>query len=434
MMTQRLTMNQLAAMQADQLGFVQKATQEQGPVAHYKAMWMEMFFISSPEVIRECLVKHPDKMHRDPFVAGLLRRVLGGGVFLAEGEQWKRQRQQIQPAFHALRIREYAAVMQQYTAEMTAGWTAGQVVNASEMLTQLTLRIIAKTMYGVDLAGQTAELGRLIQTLFALVENQLGRPFNLPLWIPTRENRQQVAIVRQVRELLRGIIHQRQAEGVDKGDLLSMLLQARDEAGNPMPEELLLDECLTLFNAGHETTAAALTWCLALLTQHPPVLARLMAELEQVLGGQPIQFEQIAQLPYLDAVLKETLRLYPPAYAFGRQVQQPFQVGEYTFPKKAILLFSVFATHHSPLYYDQPEAFRPERFLDEATKPDRYTYLPFGAGPRICVGNMFALMEAAVVLATILQNVTLTRADDQPVEVDTVFTLRPKYPLNLRVG
>jgi cytochrome P450 len=258
------------------------------------------------------------------------------------------------------------------------------------------LRIIAKTMYGVDLADQTAAIGHHMQTLLSIAEAQLGQFVVAPSWLPTRQNRRQKEALAAVRALLRDIIRQRQAEGVDKGDLLSMLLQARDEDGRPMPEEQLLDECMTLFVAGHETTAAALTWCFALLTDHPAVAERLTAEVDEVLQGQPIQFEQIAALPYLDGVLKETLRLYPPAFGFGRAVQEPFSVAGTAFPQKAILRFSVYATHHSPLYYDEPEAFRPERFLDEATKPDRYTYLPFGAGSRICVGNMFAMMEAAV--------------------------------------
>jgi cytochrome P450 len=432
-MARRLSLAEMQAMQQDQLGFAQRAAEEEGGIAHYQLLWMEMFFITDPEVVRECLVKHADKMHRDPFVSKALGRIMGQGVFVAEGAQWKRQRHLVQPAFHATRIRQYAETMAAYTQEMVDSWQTGQIVAIDQSLAELTLRIIAKTMYGIDLVDQTDKIGRLMKTILTIAEEQLGQFIVLPKWIPTRQHRRQAAALREIRELLRNIVRQRQAEGEDRGDLLSMLLRARDEEGNPMPEEVLLDECITLFVAGHETTAAALTWSWYLLTEHPAIAQQLMAEIDGVLAGEPITFDKIANLPLLDAVIKETLRLYPPAFGFGRSVQEPFTVAGTTFPRRAILLFSTFATHRSSRYYAEPEQFRPQRFVDEATQPDRYTYFPFGAGSRICLGNMFAMMEAAVILATMMANVTLQRADDTTVVMDTVVTLRPRHPLHLRV-
>jgi cytochrome P450 len=266
------------------------------------------------------------------------------------------------------------------------------------------------------------------------MEAQLKMNFIPPKWLPTRLNRRFNRAYQKITELLRRIIRERQAEGRDHGDLLSMLLSVRDEDGKAMPEQQLLDECLTLFVAGHETTAAALTWSWYLLAQHPDVAAQLYSEIEEVLGGEPITFAKLPSLPLLEAVVKETMRLYPPAFGFGRAVQEAFAVGDYNFPKGAIILFNSFVTHRRPDLYEEPEAFRPKRFMDKATEPDRYTYFPFGAGPRICLGNMFAMLEAQVILATMMQQVQLELAVTRPVELDTLVTLRPKEPLLMRVG
>ena len=434
-MTKRLSLADMRAMQSDMLAFTQQAAREQNEQGYtaYTMLGKPLFFIFRPELMRELLVKQSDKLHRDPFVGRSFRRVLGNGLFMAEGKAWKRQRHLVQPAFHALRIREYVEVMAAYTREMVAEWSVGEVVPINIAFNQLTMRIIAKTMYGVDLASQTAELGRLMQIILGVMEEQLGQTIVWPMWVPTAQNRRQGQALREVRALLSQIVQERRAHGRDEGDLLSMLLMARDEVGEPLEEELLLDELVTLFFAGHETTAVALKWLMHLLTSHPEVAERLTAEIAQTIGQRPITFADLAALPYLDAVIKETLRLYPPAFGFGREVQEPFAIGTAQFPRQAVLLFSSYTTHRDPTLYDQPDRFWPDRFLQEETRPDKYAYFPFGMGPRICVGNMFAQMETAVICATLLQTVQLSRADDVPVEMDTVVTLRPKHPLHLRV-
>jgi cytochrome P450 len=434
-MTRRLSLADMRAMQTNLLAFTQQAAREQNEQGYtqYNMFGKPLFFIFRPELIRELLVKQSDKLHRDPFVSRAFRRVLGNGVFMAEGKAWKRQRRLVQPAFHAMRIQKYVETMAAYTREMVSGWTEGEVVAVNTAFNQLTMRIIAKTMYGVDLASQTAELGRLMQIILEVMEEQLSQTIIWPMWVPTAQNRRQGQALREVRALLGQIVQERRASGRDEGDLLSMLLLARDEAGQPMEEELLLDELITLFFAGHETTAVALTWLAHLLATHPEATGRLTAELDQTLGQRPITFADLADLPYLDAVIKETLRLYPPAFGFGREVQEPFTIGPTQFPRQAVLLFSSYATHRDPTLYDQPDRFWPDRFLQEDTRPDKYAYFPFGVGSRICLGNMFAQMEAAVICATLLQTVQLTRADELPVEMDTVVTLRPKQPLHLRV-
>ncbi|MEZ4836005.1 MAG: cytochrome P450 [Caldilineaceae bacterium] len=429
----RLKLSEIRAFQQDQLGFVQRMGAELGGVAHVNMMGVDLFFVSEPAVIRDVLIHHGDKLHRDPFTGRVFRRFMGNGVFMAEGEAWRRQRKLVQPAFHATRIRDYTEIMATSTQQMTAAWQSGQTVILDDALTQLTLRIIAKTMFDVDLAADVARIGQWMKQILSEGESQLKMPVLPPSWLPTPGNRRQQSALHAVKDYLRGIIAQRRATGEDHGDLLSMLLAARDEDGHPMPEDQLLDECVTLFVAGHETTAAALTWAWYLLAQHPHVTARLRADVEQVLGGRQIAFDDLPQLPYLEAVVKETLRLYPPAFGFGRQVQQPFDALGHHFPRKAVLMFSSYATHHRPDLWPEPEAFRPERFLDAATAPDRYTYFPFGVGARICLGNMFAMLEAQVILATMLQQVDLALHNTDPVVMDTQITLRPHDPLQMEV-
>lgn len=429
----RLSFSEMRALKEDQLGFMQRVAREQGGVAHLKVLWYDLFVISEPDVIRELLIKHPHQLHRDPFSANVLGRFLGNGILMTEGESWKRQRKLMQPAFHALRIRQYTGTMATYAREMVETWRTGDVRAIDQELTQLTLRIIAKTMYDVDLAEQTAEIGRLMKEILSVGEAQLRMSFVPPKWLPTPMNRRQQRALQEVRTLLLDIIRARRAEGTDHGDLLSMLLSVRDEEGAPMPEQQVLDECITLFVAGHETTAAALTWTWHLLSQHPETASQLHVAVDEELGGAPVAFEDLADLPLLDAVIKESLRLYPPAFSFGRTVLEPITVGEHAFPKGAILMISSYATHRRPDLYAAPEQFRPQRFLNAEEQPDRYTYLPFGVGSRVCLGNMFAMLEAAVILATMLQHVRLEPISDRPVEMDTLITLRPRDPLMMRV-
>jgi cytochrome P450 len=429
----KMTFADMQEMQNDLLGFTQKTAVTYGGVAHLKMLWMHLFMVNEPAVIREILIHHSHQMHRDPFVSRVFKRFMGNGVFVAEGDFWKKQRKLMQPAFHATRIRAYTDIMAEYTRDMVQGWQADEVIAVDQALTHLTLRIIAKTMYDVDIAEETAVIGYNMKEILSVVEAQLKMNFLPPKWLPTALNRRYNKAYRNITDLLRRIIHERQAEGRDHGDLLSMLLSVRDEDGNPMPEQQLLDECLTFFVAGHETTAAALTWTWYLLAQHPEVAQQLYAQIDDVLDGDPLTFDKLASLPLLEAVIKETMRLYPPAFGFGRTVKEPFAVDGYEFPKGGIILFNSFVTHRRPDLYEEPEAFRPERFMDKATEPDRYAYYPFGAGPRICLGNMFAMLEAQTILATMMQHVQLELAVTKPVELDTLVTLRPKDDLLMRI-
>jgi cytochrome P450 len=424
------------ALSIDRIGWMIRSAAQQG-VSHYKVLWFDIFFVAEPNVIRELIVKRPHLLHRDPFTTNVLRRIMGNGVFIAEDEAWQRQRKLVAPAFHALRIRAYAATMADYTREMVGRWREGEVVALDRELTQLTLRIIAKTMFNVDLLPQAERIGRLMQALLETGEKQLDAAYPPPNWVPTPTNRRQTAALRELHELIRDIIHERQASGRDEGDLLSMLLLARDDDGRPMSEAQVIDECVTLLTAGHETTAVALMWTWLLLGQAPAVAEQLYAEVDGVLGDAPVTFERLAELPHTEAVVKETLRLYPPAFSFGRtpQADIAFTVegGDYFFRKGASLIISTIAMHRLPEYFPEPEAFRPERWAAGAPQPPKYAYLPFGGGPRVCLGNLFAMMEAQVILATMAQHVRLEPVAAGLPVWEPLITLRPKGAVEMRV-
>ena len=425
------------ALSVDRVGWMIRSAAQQG-VSHYKVLWFDIFFIADPHVIRELIVKRPHLLHRDSFTTNVLRRIMGNGVFIAEDEAWQRQRKLVAPAFHALRIRAYAAAMADYTREMVGRWQDGQTVALDKELTQLTLRIIAKTMFNVDLLPEAERIGRLMQDLLETGEKQLDAAYPPPNWVPTPTNRRQKAALRELHELIRTIIHQRQASGGDEGDLLSMLLLARDDEGQPMSESQVIDECVTLLAAGHETTAVALAWTWLLLGQSPAVAARLYDEVNGVLGGEPVTFERLAELPYTEAIVKETLRLYPPAFSFGRtpleEIDFTAEGGRYLFRKGASLIVSTIAMHRLPEYYPDPLAFRPERWAAGEPQPPKYAYLPFGGGPRVCLGNLFAMMEAQVILATMAQHVRLSPLAESLPHWEPLITLRPKPPVEVRVG
>lgn len=432
MVDKKLGFREVQAYQEDRPAYMQKVVAEFGNVVHLRMMWIDLLVINDPEMTREVLVKQAKRTNRDPYSRAVFKRMLGEGVLVAEGKTWQRKRKMVQPAFHAMRIHEYTDVMAQYAREAVAGWHSGQELLIDRELTQLTLRIIGKTMYNVDIAEQTAAIGRNMSILTEIGEEQLGEPFILPKWIPTPRNRRQNRILKENRDLLRGIIRERIASGRDDGDLLSMLVQTRDEEGKPLNEEELVDECMTLFLAGHETTAAALTWTWYLLTQNQEVLEKLRTEVNDVLGDAPVTFEALADMPYTDWVIKETLRLYPPAWSVGRVATEDFELGTRQVKKGTVILLSPYLMQHSAEFFPDPERFWPERWADDQPQPHRYAYIPFGAGPRICLGNMFALLEARVILATMVQHVDLELLSEN-VELDMKITLRPKNPLQMRV-
>lgn len=429
----RVGMKEIVESRNDSPGFMLKMAQTYGGVAGMSFMGIELHYVTDPDVVRELVINHPQHLHKDFITIPVFKRIVHNGIVVAEGEHWKRQRKIMQPAFHATRIQSYADVMTQYTQEMIHDWQGGQI-NLTKAMKQLTQRIIAKTMYNVDVQEQLDQLDRLMYIVFSEAEAQLKSRIPIPAWIPTTPSRRrQAQAVKKVRALLQKIIDERRASGEDKGDLLSMLLQVRYDDGTPMDDEQLLDECMTMFVAGHETTASTMIWVWYLITQHPDVASKLYAEVDNTLGEQPMRFEKLADMPYGEMIVKEALRLYPPAPAFVRTPLQDIEVNGHLFRKGSLIACAIYAMHHLEHLFPQPERFWPERFGPEQPEPHRYAYIPFGAGSRSCMGNMFAMMEARVILATMAQQVELELTEGQTVERDTRFTIQPKEPLWVRV-
>ncbi|MEM7116297.1 MAG: cytochrome P450 [Chloroflexota bacterium] len=425
----QLSLTDLRHLMTDRLGFLERHHKQMGAILHFQALGTDMFVVSEPTLIRELLIKHGPQMQRDALSTLIFKRMTGDSVFTTEGEMWQRQRKMMQPAFHAQRIQSYAETMALYTREMLATWSKGKTVAIDKAFAELTLRIMAKTMLGVDLQSQVTKIGRHMNRLVSVAEQQLQAGYLPPVWLPTPMNMRHAWAKWRVRSLLRQLVRQRQAAGVDNGDLLSMILFARDEQGQPMSEKEAVDQLVSLFFAGQDTTSAALTWAWYLLLEYPEAAQRVQAEV----GNKPLSLERVANLPYLEAVIKETLRLYPTATFITRMVVDPFTIGGRHFPKGALIIINIFEMHRRSELFCDPACFRPERFLDKVQPPERYAYMPFGAGARVCMGNMFARLEAQVILATMLQQVALERANHEPVVMDMQISLRPRDPLLVRV-
>jgi cytochrome P450 len=404
----------------------------QGGLARFWFGPYPVYLISAPELAHDLLVKQPDKINKSAVLVRVLGMALGQGLFTSDGEFWKRQRRLVQPAFHAKRIGAYAAAMADYSEELARAWQTNTVYDIDKEMAVLTMRIIARTVFDSDLLGD----GKVIADAVAELLHYIDRNFNdlvpLPDWLPTPQNRRTKYLIDLLNHQMQKYIDARRADGGDHGDLLSMLLLAQDEDDSVMTDKQVRDEAMTFFGAGHETTAGTMTWVWLLLAQHPDVEAKLHAELARVLGGRTPTIDDLPNLPYTEQIIKEALRLYPAAWTVTRTSIAPLTLNGVTLPKQTEIMVNIYGMHRDPQLFPDPERFDPERFTPENEKQiPKYAYLPFGAGPRVCIGNMFAMMEAKVILATMAQRVRLSLVDAPPLP-QRQFTLKPKGGLRLR--
>jgi len=404
--------------------------------------WMKMLnitFFTTPAAHRDLLVNQPDAFERDPRSGRLFRFIMGDSVFTAEGEAWKRRRRLVQPSFHAVRINAYAETMAQYAAEMVIEWHDQASVDVERTMTDLTMRIIARTMFGVDLKSMVDDIGQSMQTVLRISEQRLKEIIPRPDWWPSPAYRRQRVALANLKRILAEIIAQRRQTGEDYGDLLSMLLLSRDEDGDLLTDDEALAEAITLFVAGHETTTVTLMWAFKLLAEHPQVAAKLHAELDQVLAGRVPTLSDLPNLPYTEMVAKETLRLYPAAYNFGRISTEAVTVDGYALPEKRMVMLSPYILQRHPALFADADVFRPERFAEE-TGDDipRYAFIPFGAGPRVCLGSSFAILEIRLLLATIAGRVALSLPTGAQIKMVPQVTLHPSVvgqtglPMNVK--
>jgi cytochrome P450 len=406
---------------------------DHGDIAHYRIGPQHLFLFNHPDLIRDVLVTHQKNFHKS---RGLERakRLLGNGLLTSEDEFHLRQRRLAQPAFHRQRIAVYAATMTNYAERTRSGWTDGATVDIHTEMMRLTLGIVAKTLFDADVDSEAGEIGKAMTIAFESF-NYAMLPFTeylekLPIPAVRRFNAARDRLDRTIYRM----IGERRAGGEDRGDLLSMLLLAQDTEGDGtgMSDEQLRDEALTIFLAGHETTANALTWTWYLLSQHPDVEARLHAELDATLDGRLPAYEDLPQLPYTRRVLAESMRLYPPAWAIGRRAIESFEVRGFNVPAGSVILMSQYIMHRDPRFFPDPERFDPERWTSEAqTERPRFSYFPFGGGARVCIGEQFAWMEGILLLAALAQKWRMHLVPGQVVELQPLITLRPKYGMTM---
>jgi cytochrome P450 len=405
---------------------------EFGDIFHYRAAWLHVYFLNHPDLIEEVLVRNPRNFLKDRVVRSS-RWFFGEGLLTNEGDSWLRQRRLSAPAFHRERVSSYAKIMTSYAQQMLAHWQDGETLDIHREMMGLTLQIVVRALFNVE-AEQTAEIS---SALNLIMSNTTGIRILFPpvaRYLPTPRMISFRRAVARMDQTVYSIIEQHRANKIDSGDLLSMLMAVRDEDGSRMSDKQLRDEVLTFLIAGHETTALTLTWTLHLLAQHTEVEKHLRAELDRVLGGRVPEFSDLPALTYTERVIKESMRLYPPAWSLARTVISDFEVRGYRIPAGANVVMSQWIMHRNPAYFPAPDRFDPERWsMELARKLPRFAYFPFGGGPRQCIGSSFAMMEATILLATIVQRFRLSSVPGHPVVLVPGFTLRPKYGMRMTV-
>jgi cytochrome P450 len=418
----------LPEIQRDQLRFYTACAREFGDVVPVRFGTRRAVMVYHPDAIEQVLVTHNRDFHKSPGVR-LLKPLFGDGLLLSEGDFWLRQRRLVQPAFHRQRIGAYGDVMTDYTTRRLARWKDGTTVELNTEMMALTQAIVAKTLFDADVSDETSTIGDAIQVLMEDFNVRIGSLLQLvPHWVPTPANVKARRAIRRLDAIVFRMIADRRRSGEDRGDLLSILLHAQDaDDGTRMTDRQVRDEVMTLFIAGHETTAVALSWIWLLLAQHPEIDARLAEELRTVLDGHPPTVADLPRLTYAEMVVTEAMRLYPPAYGLGRQAIRETEIAGHRIPRRMIVVVPTWVVHRDARWYPEPEAFRPERWADGAARQlPRFAYLPFGGGPRQCIGNTFAMMEAVLLLATIAQRFRLTLVPGQTVRPTPYVTLRPE--------
>ena len=425
----------------DRLAMLTKFARYGGDISRFRFGNRYIILVNEAKSIGELLLEREEDFHKGPALSVYSRPLLGNGLLTSEGDFHRKQRRLSSPAFAHRRIVSYAAPMADAAERVQAGWKTGQTIDVSHEMMRLTLGIVGKTLFDVESLENDADtLGKSLTSIMHYFIRIVRSPIRLAsTTVPPWEREARRAIT-HLDSTIYGMIEERRREKSDTGDLLSMLILAHDPEGDDsdsgMENQQIRDEVMTLFLAGHETTANALAWTWYLLAKNPSIYARLQGEVDTVLQGRTPTHEDLERLPYTLQVLKESMRIYPPVYALTRQAMTETQIAGHRIPAKAIVLSSPYLLHRRPDYFPNPDVFAPDRWTDdfERTRP-RYAYLPFGGGPRICIGAAFAQMEGQLLLATLAQRITFSLPHPAyDVKPEPLITLRPKGGLKLAVA
>ena len=417
----------------DPLVFLTNLARTYGDLASYTMGGERLYFVNNPQWIKDILVTHNRNFTKS---RGLDRtkKLLGNGLLTSEGSFHLRQRRLLQPPFHRERIVGYGQTMVDTTDRLRRTWTNGATLDIAQEMMRLTLSIAGKTLFSVDVESQAAEVGRALTDVmesFWLTMTPFAEAIER---LPIGPMHRAKLARRRLDAMIYTMIAERRAAARDRGDLLSMLLLAQDDDGSMMSDQQVRDEAMTIFLAGHETTANALTWTWYLLSQSPDDEARLHAELDRALGQRLPAVADLPSLPFVERVVTEAMRLYPPAWAIGRRAIEPYAIDAYVAPARSIFLMSQWVMHRDARFYDQPDRFRPDRWTPAfKTALPRFAYFPFGGGPRQCIGESFAWMELVLVVATIAQQWKLRLVPGHPVVPQPLVTLRTKHGMKMTV-
>jgi cytochrome P450 len=436
-------MSQIRKIKQDVLGYYTELHRRYGDVACLRLGPYRTYVFFHPDAVREVLVGKARQFRRFRRPMQVLGQWNGNSVLITEGEEWLQQRRMVQPAFHPRRFERYAACMVARARQRLDGWlktieAAGSIeTDIGKEMTDLTLEIIARTMFDAEISAEATDLGRAVAILSELAVKEMESPWTLPDWLPLPGKRRKRWAIRRLDEVVRRFISERRASGLDRGDLLSMLLLAADEEGDGgrFTDEQARDQCMTLLLAGHDTTAAGLIWLFYCLARQPDTAALVHQELDAVLDGRAPTGSDLPRLSYTERVIKETLRLYPPAVAmFIRQALTEVEIAGYTLPRGSLVQLFPYVCQRDPRWFPEPEAFDPDRFLPERQRTlPQFAYFPFGGGPRVCLGNSFAMMEMTLVAASLLQHLNVELAPGQEeAEPVALMSLRPKSAVRLR--
>ncbi|HEX5657392.1 MAG TPA: cytochrome P450 [Polyangiales bacterium] len=424
----------LPQMVRDPLGFYAHMGHDFGPVSYARIAHAHVYLVAEPKLVEE-LLTNKQKLTIKDATTRTLHPLVGLGLLTSEGELWKRQRKLAAPAFLPKRLNDYEDTMVRCARDAFSRFADGERRDFLQDSMRVTLEVVGRTLLGISDTARLDEVSQLVDEVLAYYQERVHNwGALLPSRFPTPRFRRFQRAKAGLDALLREVIERVKRDDRDADHLLARLVRARGEDGQGMSEQQLLDEAVTMLLAGHETTALTLMYVVHLLSTHARARDRLREEIDGVLGDRAARADDLEHMPFLDAVIREALRLYPPAYAFGREVVEPFELGGVSLPKHAQLIVSPWAMHRNRKYWSEPEAFKPQRWLDGETKKlPRYVYMPFGGGHRICIGSHFAMLEAALLTATLMQQVTLDVRPGHRLELAPVVTLRTARGLPVTV-
>ena len=421
----------------DRIGLLTRLPRQYGGAARVRlGLFVDALVVSSPELVKEVLLEKSDSFVKSFGLSVFSRPLLGDGLLTSEGKAHLRQRRMMAPPFTSRRIADYAGVFASCADRAARRIAEKSTTDLVDEMMLMTLDIVARSLFSTDVANDATKVGDAVTTALECVNAQIASVVPLPPNVPSPTNLRLKRAVKALDAIVYRFIHERRASGKDHGDLLSMLLAAQDEAdGGVMTDQQVRDEVMTLFLAGHETTANALAWTFLLLSKHPHLRERLEAEVDSVLGGRLPELADAKKLPFALMVVKEAMRLYPPAYMVGRRAAAPVQLGKFSLKKGQVVVVDIIGMHRSEHLFAEPLRFNPDRFSPEAEKSiDKYAYVPFGGGPRVCIGNHFAMLEAQLALAHLVQKLRFDLLpESESAECDPLITLRPKHGVRVRV-